>query len=243
MNSNLRLTVAEITEFLGSRRDQYHPEELLEDEDFPLDNLEPHPQNKHEAWGRKNLRDMTDEIGNAWEDYLSQHYNMELIDEGPIDLRVSEGLFEGSPVQAKNCCVINARGSFDDGRAKSSPGVAYMREHNMKYLSDFDFSDFENIDKDEYSRPGLVHVAVHYPLEEMPNLQGEIPTNRIEHPDKDYSVDTAYIGEIVIPAKPLYEENKERFGNGERGAWPLNWKELFGSREGNSDFMDYWTKI
>lgn len=243
MDSNLYLSVPEITEFLGSRRNQYHPGELLDDEKFPLDRLEPNPINKQDAWGRRNLREMTDEIGAAWENYLAENYFMEVIDDGAVDLRVTDGLFEGSPVQAKNCCVINARGSFDDGRAKSSPGSAYMRNYNMEALSDFDFSNSDSVDPDDYSRPGLVHVAVHYPLEDMPDLPNEIPVRTIEHPSQDYSVETAYIGEMVLPAKTLYENNKDRFGNGDRAAWPLKWTELFGEENKRNNLMDYWTQI
>ena len=243
MNSNQCLSVPEITEFLGSRREQYHPGELLNDEDFPLDELEPNPIDKHEAWGRRDLSEMTHKIGDAWETYLTENYFMEVIDDGAVDLKVTDGLFEGSPVQAKNCCVINARGSFDDGRAKSSPGVAYMRDHSMEALSDFDFSDSKEVNAGDYSRPSLVHVAVHYPLEDMPHLPDEVSTTTIEHPDKDYSVETAFIGEIVLPAGPLYENNKCRFGDGGRGAWPLKWTELFGKENERNKFMDYWVRI
>lgn len=245
MNSNLYLSVPEITKFLGSRREQYHPRELLDDENFPLERLEPNPQNKHEAWGRRNLREMTDAIGNAWERYLAENYFMDIIDDGAVDLRVTDGLFKDSPVQAKNCCVINSRGSYDDGRAKSSPGVAYMRHDNMEAFSDFDFSKSDTVDASDFSRPGLVHVAVHYPLEEMPDLTEKIPIKHIDHPEFNYSVETAYIGEIVLPATPLYEDNQDRFGNGDRGAWPLKWTELFGEREeeDRNEFMKYWTKI
>lgn len=186
---------------------------------------------------------MTERIGDAWEHYLSEVYDMEIVDKGPVDLQVTEGIFKGSPVQAKNCCVINSKGYYDNGRAKSSPGVTYMRAHNMEKLANLDLSGFEGLEEDNFSRPGLVHAAVHCPLEDMPKLPKDIPVRTIEHPNQDYEVETAYIGEIVVPAKPLYIDNKDRFGNGERKAWPLRWDELFGVEDKNSNYMDYWTQI
>lgn len=51
MSKRFGWSIPEITEFLGSRRDQHHPNSLLDDDSFPLNPPEPNPKNKREEWG------------------------------------------------------------------------------------------------------------------------------------------------------------------------------------------------
>jgi hypothetical protein len=150
---------------------------------------------------------------------------------------------EGSPVQAKSACVLNSKGQREDGRWRSRPGLIYVKRPEMEHLANLDFQNYEGLEDSEYSSPALLHTSVHYPMEDMPELQSEIPTKEIGSPeDPEYSFRTAYIGEIVVPVKPMFENNTGKFCGGEREAWPLEWPEAFG-KEGEEGFMRYWREL
>lgn len=230
-------SVPEISEALGFRREQFHPDELLSDPEFPLDYPETRPQDKYDEWNRPDLRKFTDAIGAAWEDKLAERYNMDIVRNGPVDLRVTEGRFEGSPVQAKTACIINSKGQRKDGSWKTQSGLLYVKKPEMESLTEMDFGD-TGLDPDNYSPPALLHGSVHYPQEDMPALPEEVPTATIESPDdRNYSFETAYVGEIVTPIGPLYRDNEDAFNSGSRQAWPLNWDKAFGEDE---NIMEYW---
>ena len=229
-----------ISEQLGLKREQFHPDQLLSDPDFPLDYLETRPEDPYEAWNRPDLREFTDQLGSAWEEILAERYNMETIRNGPVDLRVTEGVFEGSPVQAKSACVINKRGTRADGTVKSQPGQLYIKKPEMESLAHMDLSE-TSLDIADYSPPALLHGSVHYPQEDMPTLPKNIRTATITPNDgRNYSFETAYIGEIIAPIPPLYEENNDVFNTGERQAWPLSWQTAFGENEEDENIMKYW---
>lgn len=236
-------SVPEISEALGFRRESFHPDELLSDTEIPLDYPETRPEDKYDEWNRPDLRSFTEAIGAAWENNLSERYDMEIVRNGPVDLRVTDGVYEGSPVQAKNACIINSKGQRADGTWRSRPGLVYVKRPEMEALAQTDLSDIEGLDEQDYSSPALLHAAVHYPQEDMPELPEDIPVKEIESPDEqDYSFETAYIGEIIVPIKPMYEDNIDAFNSGIRQAWPLEWPTVFGEKEGNETFMEYWTR-
>ncbi|QKQ98431.1 hypothetical protein GKQ38_02810 [Candidatus Nanohaloarchaea archaeon] len=236
----LRFSVPEISEALGFRREQFHPDELLSDEEFPLDYPETRPEDKYEEWNRPDLRAFTDNIGAAWEDKLAERYDMDTVRIGPVDLKVTEGKFEDSPVQAKTACIINSKGQRDDGSWKTQPGLLYVKRPEMESLAEMNFED-TCLDPDEYSPPALLHGSVHYPREDMPKLPDSVPTATIESPDdRNYSFETAYVGEIVTPVGPLYKDNQDAFNSGSRQAWPLNWRKAFGRNIEDESIMRYW---
>lgn len=234
-------SVPEISDALGFRREDFHPDELLSDPEFPLDYPESRPEDKYSEWNRPDLRSFTEAIGAAWENDLSERYDMEIVRNGPVDLRVTEGVFENSPVQAKNACIINSKGQRADGTWRSRPGLVYVKRPEMKALAETDLDNIEGLDEEEYSSPALLHAAVHYPQEDMPDLPEEVPVKEIESPDgRDYSFETAYIGEIIVPIAPMYQENRDSFNSGSRQAWPLEWPTVFGEKEEDENFMQYW---
>lgn len=230
-----------ISKALGGDRKQFHPDELLSDPEFPLEYLNPAPLDRYDEWDRPDLRDFTHAIGAAWEESLADRYNMELVRKGPIDLRVTEGPFRGSPVEAKSACIINSRDTREDGSVISSPGQIYVKKDKMRRLVNLDFDDIHGLETEDYSSPAILHASVHYPKENMPNLPENFPFSIIESPgERNYQLPTAYVGEIVLPAKPLFRENQNAFNGGKRGAWPLEWKTAFGKNEEEENFMRYW---
>lgn len=235
----LSFSLPEISEDLGFRREQFHPDELLSDPEFPLDYPERRPEDKYDEWNRPDLRAFTDAIGAAWEENLAERYDMEIVRNGPVDLKVTDGIFEGSPVQAKTACIINSKGQRDDGTWKTQPGLIYVKRPEMESLAEMDFSD-TGLDLSEYSPPAILHGSVHYPLEDMPPIS-EVPTATIESPDeRNYSFETAYVGEIIAPIGPLYQDNSDSFNGGSRQAWPLNWDKAFGESPEDENIMKYW---
>lgn len=186
------------------------------------------------------MRSFTDAIGAAWEEKLSERYDMRIVRNGPVDLKVTDGRFENSPVQAKTACIINSKGQREDGSWKTQPGLLYVKKPEMASLAEMDFED-SGLDSENYSPPALLHGSVHYPQEDMPELPETVPTATVVSPyDPDYSFETAYVGEIVTPVGPLYEDNNNAFNSESRQAWPLNWQTAFGEDKEDENIMRYW---
>ena len=75
-------SVPEISEALGFRREDFHPDGLLSDPEFPLDYPETRPEDKYDEWDRPDLRSFTEAIGAAWEEDLSERYDMDIVRKG-----------------------------------------------------------------------------------------------------------------------------------------------------------------
>jgi len=73
---------------LGGEVRGWHPEFFMNDRaDEAVDKLDERPESVEE-WGRPDLEELTDEIGDAVEEYLEGRYWMDNIDDGAVDLVV-----------------------------------------------------------------------------------------------------------------------------------------------------------
>ena len=206
-----------VQEGLGGEVRGWHPEFFMNDRaDEAVDKLDERPESVEE-WGRPDLEELTDEIGDAVEEYLEGRYWMDNIDDGAVDLVVEEGPFEGSLVQAKGAAVLAKGGKRDSqGRLYSRPGGFYMREDRMEELV-------------EAEEDAILYTAVHYPcrqhsIEEVPILE------------LNDEVDTAIIGEFAFPAEKVHRETE--YNSGGFGYW--KWPDAYGERPKSSSTVKKW---
>lgn len=155
---------------------------------------------------------------------------MERINDGPVDLRVTEGPFEGSPVQAKSAAVIVSRGRRSDGSWYSSPGGIYMREKSITKLLD---------PEESYGENPLLHTVVHYPKSGF-NTELEIPVREVCDglEENREPVKTALVGELILSVEQVLEEVS--FNNGKRKACYWDWPEAYGRRPDTSETVEKW---
>lgn len=220
-----------VYESLGGKKRPWHPYFSMNDlSNSALDIPNPRPEDKENSWNRPHLGNYTDNIGNAIEDYLEETYNMVRINDGPVDLRVTDGPFEGSPVQAKGAAVIVSQGQSSDGCWYSRPGGIYMREPSITQLIE---------ENNDYGDDALLHTVVHYPqfaFEEETNVP-IIEVNDGEEDGKEH-VKTALIGELVMPVEKALETIE--FNGGKRKACYWDWPKAYGERPNTSNIVEEW---
>lgn len=172
---------------------------------------------------RPDLSHFSEAIGTIGEEYLEDTYDMEYVDRGPVDLVVTDGVFEGTPVQAKTVIRLASRG---DG---VSDGGIYMKGPAMAELTGAVY-DEEGRDYVFESEPeeALLHTIVHQPKEQYTEEERDsldVPVRTIETDDGQKVADTALVGEAVIAAHRAVENNK--FNGGERRAKYWHWSRAY----------------
>jgi len=206
-----------VQEALGGERIGWHPHFHMNDRaERAEDTLEEKPESVEE-WGRPDIGDFTDDIGNAVENYLEDRFWMENIDDGAVDLVVEEGEFEGAYVQAKGATVLAKGGKKDSqGRLYSRPGGFYMREERMKELAEAD-------------EDAILYTVVHYPRREH-------DTEDVPVLDVNDEIDTAVIGEMAFPAEEVYKRTD--FDSDHKKYW--KWTDAYGERPSTPETVDNW---
>lgn len=201
---------------LGGKTRGWHPEFYMNDRaEEAEDPLNERPESVEE-WGRPDLEDATDEIGDAVEEYLEDRFWMEIVDDGAVDLVIDEGPLEGSLVQAKGAIVLAKGGKKDsEGRLYSRPGGFYMREDRMKELAEAD----EN---------AILYTVVHYPRREH---ETDLPVLEVNE-----EIDTAVLGELAFPAEEAYRRTD--FDSDGKKYW--KWDKAYGERPDTSSTVEEW---
>lgn len=220
-------SIWEVYEALGGERRPYHPLfSINELADEAVDPLEERPENKEESWGRPHLGSYTEDIGEMVENYLEDVYDMERVNNGAVDLRVTDGVFEGIPVQAKGAVILASQGPDGKGTWYSRPGGIYMREGAIEELSEED---------------SLLHTVVHYPKEEFTDAEREklsVPFREVHDGSEKTPVESALVGELVMPVNKVAEE--VNFNNNGYKYW--DWPEAYGSKPSTHNTVDKWYK-
>ena len=105
---------------------------------------------------RMDLSHCTEAIGRMGEEYLAETYDMEIVDDGEVDLVVTDGVFEGVPVQSKCAIRVASRGE------RISDGGIYMKGDAMARLAGASYNT-EALDYEMNGEPqqGLLHAIVH----------------------------------------------------------------------------------
>ncbi len=201
---------------LGGEKRGWHPYFRMNDrEESEFEMLDERPGSV-EDWGRPELEDETKNIGDAIEEYLAERYWMEEVDDGAVDVVVTEGPFSGVPVQAKGAAVLVTQGEGRDGRMYSRPGGFYMREDRMEELAD--------------EEEAILYTAVHHPQWEFEE-EPDAPVIEINE-----EVDSAVIGELAFPAADVYEATD--FDSDGKKYW--NWDKAYGERPDTRKTVERW---
>lgn len=218
-------TIWSVYEALGGEKRPYHPHfSINEHAEEALEPLNKRPSDKRESWGRPHLGRYTDDIGNMVEDYLEEQYDMERVNNGEVDLRVTDGAFEGVPVQAKGAVLLASQGEDTNGNWYSRPGGIYMREQSMNKLAQGD---------------ALLHTVVHYPRTEFTASEREklvTPIREVYNGSKMEPVESALIGELVLPVEQVMEE--VNFNDNGFRYW--DWPEAYRERPNTSQLVSDW---
>jgi len=202
---------------LGGERRGWHPRFYMNDRaEEAVETLEKRPESVEE-WGRPDMESMTHEIGDAVENYLEDNYWMEIVDDDAVDLVVTDGVFEGSPVQSKGAIILAKDRSAGDGTIYSRPGGFYMREDNMKELSEMD-------------ETALLHTSVHYPRREIPQ-DLDVPVLNVND-----EIDTAIIGELTLPVEEVYRQTEFHSD----GNYYWKWSKAYGKNPNSSEIVQEW---
>jgi len=172
---------------------------------------------------RMNFSPHTDAIGRMGEEYLQETYDMEIVDDGEVDLCVTDGVFEGLPVQSKCAIRVASRGD------RTSDGGIYMKGHAMARLSGAVYNN-EKRDYEIVGDPdkGLLHTMVHQPREEYPEEVKEdldLPVRDIVRQEDGKVAETVLVGEMVIPAYRAVQNVK--FNTGDRRASYWEWSDAY----------------
>lgn len=202
---------------LGGEERPWHPfdEELLNSIEYP----DERPLNKRDEWQRPDLEDYTDEIGKSIEDYLSERYDMELVDDREVDLVVDSGPYANTDVQAKGAIFLASQGQDRDGRWYSRPGGIYLREDGFKQLDD----------------DSLLHSVVHLPRFEW-SRDIPVPVLEINDGIKKEKVETALVGELVLPVNQVQKE----ISFNSNGYLYWEWPEVYGAEPDTSSVEQEW---
>lgn len=205
-----------VQEALGGEKIGWHPYYRMNDrEEKEFEMLDTRPESV-EDWGRPELEDETKNIGDAVERYLADRYWMEEVDDGAVDLVVTEGPFSGVPVQAKGAAVLVTQGEGEDGEMYSRPGGFYMREDRMSELAE--------------EEEAILYTAVHHPQWEFEE-EPDAPVIEINE-----EVDSAVIGELALPAEQVYDATD--FNSDGKKYW--NWQKAYGERPETSKTVEEW---
>lgn len=204
------LTFNDIFVALGGEPRNWHPDHSEMEREEDVDD-------------RRDFSDCTNAIGKMGEEYLAETYDMEIIDDGEVDLVVTDGVFEGVPVQSKCAIRVASRGDY------ISDGALYMKGPAMGELTGATY----NPEKRDYEMQGepeesLLHGIVHQPREEYPEEVKnsiDVPLRDIVKKDDGKVAETFLVGEIVIPAYRAVESVK--FGEGERRASYWDWTDAY----------------
>lgn len=218
-------TIWQVYEELGGEKRPYHPHfSINERAEAALNPLDERPSDKRESWGRPHLGRYTDDIGDMVEDYLEGTYDMERVNNGEVDLRVTDGAFEDIPVQAKGAVILASQGENSNGDWYSRPGGIYMREQAMEKLA---------------QEEALLHTVVHYPRTEFTDPEKEslkTPIRTVHDGSEMEPVESALIGEIVLPVERVME--KVSFNNNGFRYW--DWPEAYGEKPNASQIANEW---
>ncbi len=218
-------TIWSVYEALGGEKRPYHPHFSMNSRaEEAVDPLDQRPEDKRESWGRPHLGRYTDDIGNMVEDYLEDTYHMERVNDGEVDLVVTDGVFEDVPVQAKGAAILASQGEDGKGRWYSRPGGIYMREESMKKLAEQD---------------ALLHTVVHYPRSSFTDDERQklpVPVENVNEGTEMEPVESALVGELVLPVDQVFEQ-VEFNSNGFR-YW--DWPEAYGEKPNTSALVEEW---
>ncbi|WEL23281.1 hypothetical protein [Candidatus Nanohalovita haloferacivicina] len=205
------LTFNDIFEALGGSSRTWHPGHTqLERENDVSDRMDFSPH--------------TEAIGRMGEEYLQDTYNMEIVDDGEVDLVVTDGVFEGIPVQSKCAIRVASRGNY------ISDGGIYMKGPAMARLAGGSYNE-NTLDYEMNGnnlKEGLLHAIVHQPRESYPEQVKEAvdaPIRDIVKKKKGKIAETFIVGEAVIPADRALESVK--FDTGDRRASYWNWSKAY----------------
>lgn len=220
-------TIWSVYEALGGEKRPYHPHFSMNNRaEGAVNRLEQRPEDKRESWGRPHLGRYTDDIGNMVEDYLENTYDMKRVNDGEVDLVVTDGVFEDVPVQAKGAAILASQGEDGKGRWYSRPGGIYMREDSMKKLAEQD---------------ALLHTVVHYPRSSFTDDERQklpVPVENVNEGTDMEPVESALVGELVLPVDKVFEQ-VEFNSNGFR-YW--DWPEPYGENPNTSALVEEWYK-
>lgn len=218
-------SIWQVYEALGGEKRPYHPVYSVNDlAEEAVDPLEERPENKEESWGRPHLGRYTDDIGNMVEDYLQETYDMERVNDGAVDLVVTDGVFEGVPVQAKGAAILASQGEDSNGNWYSRPGGIYMRGKSMEELAEED---------------ALLHTAVHYPRTEFTDSEREglpVPIRQVHDGSEMEAVESALVGELVLPARKVFEN----VSFNQNGFKYWDWPNAYGEHPNTSQLVEEW---
>ncbi len=210
---------------LGGEKRPYHPHFSMNDRaEDAIEPLEERPEDKRESWGRPHLGRYTDDIGNMVEDYLEETYDMRRVNDGEVDLVVTDGVFEGVPVQAKGAAVLASQGEDGNGSWYSRPGGIYMREDSMEKLSEKD---------------SLLHTVIHYPRNSFTEDEKNhmpVPVEEVNDGEDMEPVESALVGELVLPVGKVFE--KVDFNSNGFLYW--DWPEAYGEKPDTSGLVEEW---
>jgi hypothetical protein len=181
---------------------------------------------------RMNFSHHTDAIGRMGEEYLEETYNMEIIDDGEVDLRITDGVFEGLPVQSKCAIRVASRGE------RTSDGGIYMKGPAMGELAGATYNpETQDYEMTEQPKEGLLHTIIHQPREEYSEQVKDdldLPLRDIIKKEDGKVAETFLVGELVIPAYKAVESVK--FNTGDRRAKYWDWQKAYlPAKDGNSN--------
>lgn len=209
--SEAELTFDDIFVALGGERRNWHPAHtFLEREDDVSDRMDFSPH--------------TEAIGRMGEEYLEETYDMEIVDDGEVDLVVTDGVFEGIPVQSKCAIRVASRGE------RISDGGIYMKGPAMARLAGGRYNeellDYEVRSND--TKDGFLHAIVHQPRESYPEevkKNVDVPLRDIVKKEDGKVAETFLVGEAVIPADRAVENVKFDTGNRRASYW--DWSKAY----------------
>lgn len=213
------------------------PEFNLGEQDFTFDDIftalggKPRPwhpahsglEREDDVEERMDFSPHTEAIGRMGEEYLEETYDMEIIDDGEVDLRVTDGVFEGIPVQSKCAIRVASRGHH------VSDGGIYMKGPAMSELAGATYNtELHDYEMQAEPKEGILHAIVHQPREKYSEEVKEnvdAPLRDIVKKEDGKVAETFLVGEIVIPAHRAVESVK--FGAGDRKASYWNWSKAY----------------
>ena len=213
-------TINKLYSELGGSHRPWHPYFVMNDRTpGSIRPLEKRPADKEKEWGRPDLERHTEGIGNMVERYLEENYNMERVNNGCIDLIVTEGIFEDIEVQAKGAAVLVSQGRDANGNWYSRPGGIYMRENSINKLAE---------------RDSLLHTVVHYPRSDFQRdfeHDFNVPLEPLSP-----EIESALIGELILPVEKVKEEIS--FNNNGYCYW--EWTKAYGERPNTADIGEWY---
>ena len=203
---------------LGGGDRPWHPLDpaVTDTIDYPTER----PQNIRDDWKRPDLENYTEDIGRSVEEYLETTYQMERVDEGEVDLLVTDGQMEGTEVQSKGSIFLASQGPDGKGGYYSRPGGIYVRDTGLG----------------ELPRDALLHSVVHLPRFEW-DSDISVPVIKISDGEEDREhVETALVGELVLPVGKVQDE----ISYDSDGTYYWDWEDAYGEEPDDEGIEERW---